>query len=269
LPRDRALAKEAALLSVCPQMSPQELAPWLERIDGAQRHVQSETGAIKLGLYRAAAGILSSPRLGNNGAPPSWPALQKPWFPFWPRLSSKPLHDPADFAWTRILRDAHRDIVDELGQVTERFGRAAYDSKIHNKPWNTYYFYLRSQAFADHLRDCPRTAEALAQLPTNRFHVCFSAIQPGGHLAPHTGPTNTSLTVHLGLANCDGARLFVADEQVAYRDGEVLIFDDSYVHWVEHAGAAIRYTLMVTIWHPELNAAERAFLQQAAKLIRT
>jgi len=250
-------------------MSPQELAPWLERIEGAQRHVQSETGAIKLGLYRAAASLLSAPRRLKNDAPQIWPALQKPWFPFWPALSSKPLHDPADFAWTKILKQAHRDIVEELVQVTDRFGRAAYDSKVHNKPWNTYYFNLRSHAFSEHLNQCPRTAEALAQLPTNRFHVCYSAIQPGGHLAPHTGPTNTSLTAHLGLANCDGARLFVADTAAEYRDGEVLVFDDSYVHWVEHTGSEIRYTLMVTVWHPELNPAERFFLEQAAKLIRT
>ncbi len=250
-------------------MDGQELAPWLLRIEAAQAHVRRATGATKLTLYRAAAWLLSAPRRLAGGARNVDPPLQKPWFPRWPLLTSKPLHDPADFAWAQGLREAWRDIRDELLVVAGNFERAAYDSDIHGKPWNTYYFHLRSKAFAAHLKACPKTAAALLKLPTNHFHVCFSAIQPGGSLSPHTGPTNTSLTLHLGLAGCDDARLFVADQSVAYRDGEVLVFDDSYVHWVRHGGSDTRYTLMVTLWHPEINFAERAFLSVAARLIRT
>jgi hypothetical protein len=36
---------------------------------------------------------------------------------------------------------------------------------------------------------------------------------------------------------------------------------------VEHAGTGTRCTLMITIWHPDLNALERAFLGQVAKLV--
>jgi len=41
--------------------------------------------------------------------------------------------------------------------------------------------------------------------------------------------------------------------------------DDSLVHWVEHAGSRVRYTLMVTFWHPDLNAFERSFLGLALR----
>jgi aspartate beta-hydroxylase len=246
----------------------QDLAPWLERIEARQSHVQATTGATKLALSGAVACALSAPRrLTGRWRGTAPPPMQKPWFPHWPCLASRPVHDPAGFPWTRALRQAWPDIRDEMAAVQENFSRAAYDSDVNNKPWNTYYFYLRRRAFGEHLCACPRTAEALAQLPTNRLHVCFSAIQAGGYLAPHTGPTNTSLTVHLGLANCNGAKLFVADQVVDYRDGDVLIFDDSYVHWVEHAGTGTRCTLMITIWHPDLNALERAFLGQVAKLV--
>lgn len=251
-------------------MRVEDLTPWLERIEARQAHVRNETGPAKLALSGTVAGLLSAPRrigaaLSGRGFAP--PPMQKPWFPQWPGLTSKPVHDPADFPWTRALREAAADIRAEMQAVNERFERARYDSDVNEKPWTTYYFYLQRQAMTEHLRACPRTAEALAQVPTNRLHVCYSAIQPGGSLAPHTGPTNTSLTVHLGLANCAGAKMYVADRVVDYRDDDLFIFDDSYVHWVEHEGTAVRCTLMITIWHPDLNALERAFLAQAARRV--
>lgn len=252
-------------------MDVQDLAPWLERIAARQSQVRQDVGVAKLALSGAVATGLSAPRRLQAGlrgrSEVILPRLQLPWFPLWPGLVGKPVHDPAEFPWTTMLRDAWTEIRAEMAAVRQRFQRAAYDSDINAKPWNTYYFYLRGRALPEHLRECPRTADVLARLPANRFHVCFSAIQPNGSLAPHTGPTNTSLTVHLGLENCQGARLFVADQVIDYRDGDVLIFDDSYVHWVEHTGTQTRCTLMITIWHPGLSSLERAYLNAAARVV--
>jgi aspartyl/asparaginyl beta-hydroxylase (cupin superfamily) len=246
-----------------------DLTPWLARIEAAQQHVRSKTGPAKLALYSAIAGVLSAPRNGMRPRTENWPALQKPWVPLWPSLCSRPVHDPSTFPGVAALKQAWPDIRKELAGVVDRFQRAAYDSDVHNKPWNTYYFYLRRRAVSEHLRQCPRTAEALAGLPSDHTHVCFSAIQPGGHLVPHTGATNTTLTLHLGVQDCAGATLWVGGEGIPYRDGEVLVFDDSYVHWVEHTGPRTRYTLMVSLWHPQLNAMERAFLRQVSRFMKT
>jgi aspartate beta-hydroxylase len=252
-------------------MEVQDITPWLERTAARQLQIRNGVGATKLAISAAMAHGLSAPRRLRAGwrsaSADNVARLQQPWFPLWPGLAGKPVHDPAAFAWTAVLRRTWMDIRAEMVAVQRHFQRAAYDSDINDKPWNTYYFYLRGRALPDHLRACPRTAAALAALPTNRLHVCFSAIQPNGSLAPHTGPTNTSLTVHLGLANCAGARLFVADQVVEYRDGEVLVFDDSYLHWVEHGGKETRCTLMITIWHPGLSRLERAYLDLAARLV--
>ncbi|GEP61914.1 hypothetical protein RSO01_90800 [Reyranella soli] len=73
---------------------------------------------------------------------------------------------------------------------------------------------------------------------------------------------------HLGLEGCAGSRVCVAGNSAEYRDGEVLVFDDSFVHWVEHAGTQMRYTLMITFWHPELTWPERIFLKQVVRTAR-
>lgn len=244
------------------------LQPWIEAVGNRQRLTLARTGATKLAFGRMAAAVLSAPRrLTTPDRFVPAPPLQMPWFPVWPGLASKPVHDPEDFAWSKVLRQAHADITAEMLAVRERFDLAAFGSGDPAKPWTTYYFHLQGRAFEDHLKECPRTAAALAEVPINGAHVCFSAIQPGSGLNPHVGPSNTSLTAHLGLANCEGARLFVTDQVLEYRDGEVIVFDDTFLHWVEHKGTETRFTLMVTFWHPDLSAIERGFIRSVTKSV--
>ena len=61
--------------------------------------------------------------------------------------------------------------------------------------------------------------------------------------------------------------MFVADRELDYRDGEVFVFDDTFLHWVEHHGTKTRFTLMVTVWHPDLSAVERGFLRAVTKSV--
>lgn len=250
-----------------PAETSRPLDQWLAAIDASNATFQLEAGAAKLGLFKAAGHVLAAPRIVRKGmtATPDRrivPELQRPWLPHWPGLAAKPLHDPRDHPWTERLRQACPAIRRELGGVHASFARARYDSHLNSAPWNTFYFFLQGRPVRENLAACPLTAAMLDEIPHNGFHVCFSAIAPGGALHPQTGPTNASLTAHLGLANCAGARLCVAGETAEYRDGDVLVFDDSFVHHVEHTGPGVRYTLMITFWHPELNALERSFFRR-------
>jgi aspartyl/asparaginyl beta-hydroxylase (cupin superfamily) len=249
------------------------LDDWLTKIRAGNEAFREQTGPTKLGLFNAAAQTLAAPRrlagaLARHGPPPGHPELQIPWLPRWPALSAIPLHDARRHPWTERVRQAWPDIRRELDGVLQGFSRARYDSHHNPKPWNTFYFYLQGRPVEENIAACPRTAAVLRRIPHNGFHVCFSAIEPGGTLHPHTGPTNASLTAHLGLANCAGARLWVAGQTADYGDKEMLVFDDSFVHGVEYNGTAIRYTLMITFWHPELNLLERAFLRQIIRAAR-
>lgn len=248
------------------------LQSWLPKIEQANREFRSEVGPLAYTTFAGACIMLAAPRLirkALKGRPPAArgrPALQLPWLPYWPGLDARPVHDATSYPWTRVLRQASADIRAELMNVCGSFGRARYDSEFNAKPWHTYYFYLQGRELPDHLAACPRTREALAEVPHNSLHVCFSAIEPQGSLHPHTGPTNASITAHLGLLNCAGTRLWVAGQTVSYHDDDVLVFDDSFVHWVDNTGAERRYTLMITLWHPELNALERQLLYRAVRV---
>jgi aspartyl/asparaginyl beta-hydroxylase (cupin superfamily) len=219
-------------------------------------------------LLMAASRVLSAPRRmlkALRGVTDQSGEMQLPWIPAFAGLEPRPFHDTSRFPWVRALEESVYDIRNELHQVDRDFGRAAYDSDRNNKTWKTFYFYLNGRPVDAHLNACPKTKAVLAQIPVNGLHVCFSAIEPGGVLQPHTGPTNASLTAHLGLEGCEGSAIWVAGEKRPYVEGKVLIFDDSYVHWVEHTGDKLRYTLMVTFWHPEMNIFERALLAALLK----
>ena len=254
-------------------MDPQAKATlnaWLPRIRQSNLDFRAEVGPGKYCALSIASQVLAAPRtirkmmagIASSGKP----ALQCPWLPYWPRLAAKPLHNENEYAWTEVLRQASQDIRRELLQVCGSFGLAHYDSKFNSKRWHTYYFFLHGRPNVAHLTACPRTREALEQVPHNGFHVCFSALEPGGSLHPHTGPTNASLTAHLGLLDSAESSLWIGGETAQYRDGRVLVFDDSFVHWVTNRGTKQRYTLMVTFWHPELSALEGSFLRTIVKL---
>jgi aspartate beta-hydroxylase len=251
----------------------QALDRWSAMVQAENAAFRRKTGKIKLALFYAIASLLGVPRrltkaLQGDGWAPFKHDHQLPWLPLLPALKATPLHDPRDHPWTQKVRQAAPQIRAELAKVQASFSLARYDSDLNPKRWTTYYFYLLGRPVREHLAACPRTAELLRQVPHNGFHVCFSAIEPGGSLHPHSGPTNASLVAHLGLDGCTGGRISVAGWSADYRDGEVLVFDDSFVHGVEHAGAQMRYTLMITFWHPELTWLERIFLKQVVRTVR-
>ena len=81
----------------------------------------------------------------------------------------------------------------------------------------------------------------------------FSRLVPGTHLSKHCGPSNFRLRCHLGLIVPPGCRIRCADQVREWREGECLIFDDSFEHEVWHDGDEDRIVLIADVWHPELD----------------
>lgn len=58
----------------------------------------------------------------------------------------------------------------------------------------------------------PKTMEIIDNSGQEFITIKFSAIQPGTHIAPHTGPSNQRLRVHLPLVHTGGAKIRVGTE---------------------------------------------------------
>ena len=111
-------------------------------------------------------------------------------------------------------------------------------------------------------RLCPKTAALLDSLgAATDLARCgvgectFSALGPGAHLKPHCGSTNCRLTCHLPLLVPKGeVAIRVGEETRPYREGEIMIFDDSWEHevWMDGPPGSVRVVLLIRFWHPDI-----------------
>ena len=100
----------------------------------------------------------------------------------------------------------------------------------------------------------------------------FALLPGGSHLNPHRDPFAGSLRYHLGLStpNSDACRIFVDGQEYAWRDGDDVMFDETYVHWVKNETEHTRVILFCDIERPlsnrfmaSLNKRVSAFLGRA------
>lgn len=79
---------------------------------------------------------------------------------------------------------------------------------------------------------CPDTLAILEEIPTVKAAM-FTMLPPGGTLGLHRDPYAGSLRYHLGLVtpNHDDCAIIVDGERYSWRDGEEVIFDETYLHW--------------------------------------
>ena len=81
----------------------------------------------------------------------------------------------------------------------------------------------------------------------------FSILEPGKRIAPHRGPYNGVLRLHLGLVvpePRDKLGLRVGTARCEWREGAVLIFDDAYEHEAWNETGRLRAVLFVDFEKP-------------------
>jgi aspartyl/asparaginyl beta-hydroxylase len=74
----------------------------------------------------------------------------------------------------------------------------------------------------------------------------FSILAPGKHIPVHRGPYQRAIRAHLGLIIPDPkerCRIRVGNQFAHWNEGEVMVFDDSYVHEVWNDTDGIRVVL--------------------------
>ncbi|MGE3667634.1 MAG: aspartyl/asparaginyl beta-hydroxylase domain-containing protein, partial [Steroidobacteraceae bacterium] len=202
---------------------------------------------------------------------------QQPSFHWFPGLPAAPLPDRSLFGWIPDLEVQASAIRAELeALLPQAAGRErVFDSSRLERDnlrgtrgapdWSGYYFYRHGERRDENCRRCPRTAAALEALPLShvREHgpeVLFSVFAPGTHLLPHRGVTNTRLVAHLPLLVPGECALRVADVQHAWREGEVVVFDDTYEHEAWNRSGSTRVVMIFDVWNPHLTCVEREVL---------
>lgn len=252
-----------------------EMAAFLEERLGTRSGALSPAEAER---WREAGAILS----GQSGPYPSVGSqLQVP------RLPAIPFFERKDFDWVEAFEAKTEAITAELKAVMahdlgEFKPYIAYQPGTpvnqwhelnHSERWSTYFLWCHGEPVAEHLKACPETAQALAEVEMADIDgLCpnsvFSVLAPHTRIPPHHGETNARLIVHLPLIVPEHCLYRVGFEQRRWKVGEVLIFDDSIEHEARNDSDELRVVLIFDVWNPLLSPGERDMVRTLSAATR-
>ena len=118
--------------------------------------------------------------------------------------------------------------------------------------WKRFYLKWYDEALPSALANCPKTVELLSRIP-NVKGAMFANLPPGGKLVQHRDPYAGSLRYHLGLVvpkSPGECRIFIDGQAYSWRDGEDLLFDETYLHYAENTTSDDRIILFCDVERP-------------------
>src|SRR5687767_2650304 len=124
-------------------------------------------------------------------------------------------------------------------------------NSFFKRGWKRFYVKWYDQALPSAQALCPKTVELLKSIPTVKGAM-FALLDPRSHLNPHRDPFAGSMRYHLGLvtANSDACFISVDGERYFWKDGEAVLFDETYIHFVENNTDITRIILLCDIERP-------------------
>ena len=188
-------------------------------------------------------------------------------------VPNRPFIETKNFPDLEPLRDNWQMIRDEALQLfDEGYIRAA--ARYNDLGFNSFFrtgwkrFYLKW--YGDFLPSaealCPKTAKLLAGIPSVNAAM-FALLPPGARLVAHRDPFAGSLRYHLGLStpNSELCRIVVDGELYYWKDGEPVVFDETYIHRAENQTDQQRIILFCDIERPLTNPIARALNRYIGK----
>ena len=152
--------------------------------------------------------------------------------------------------WPVIREEALKLIELKKIKAAEQNNDAGFNS-FFKTGWKRFYlkWYDASHPSAERL--CPKTHALLQGIPSVKAAM-FAELPPGAKLNLHRDPFAGSIRYHLGLATPNDDRCFIEvdGERHSWRDGQAVIFDETYLHWAENTSGADRVILFCDVERP-------------------
>jgi aspartate beta-hydroxylase len=209
----------------------------------------------------------------------------QPTWMYFPELPPIEFFERSEFPWLDAFEAATAEVRAELLRVlvADREGLQPYIDFPAGLPldqfrelnrsrrWSAYFLWNQSEPVAGHIARCPVTAQMLETTPRCRVArraptAFFSILDANTRIPPHTGITNTRLTVHLPLVVPPGCGFRVGATTREWIPGQAWVFDDTVEHEAWNPSDTPRAILIFDIWNPLLTAAERDMIQTATEI---
>jgi aspartate beta-hydroxylase/beta-hydroxylase len=117
--------------------------------------------------------------------------------------------------------------------------------------WKVFMLELLGHRPGQNRARCPATIDAVKKVP-GVLQAFFSVLEPGKSIPLHDGPYIGYLRYHLGLRVPQDAppTIVVAGQPYTWKEGEGVLFDDSWPHEVINRSSEPRVVLIVDVARP-------------------
>lgn len=157
--------------------------------------------------------------------------------------------DQRPFPFLSDLRARWPEIREECLALPRETYRPWVQREMYGEGWSVYGLVAFGERIEEALEACPNTAAALATVP-HLTTAGFSRMVPGTRIKPHQGWVTTVYRAHLGLVVPENCALRVGDETRQWREGGVLVFDDTVTHEAWNYGSSDRVVLLFDFVRP-------------------
>ena len=117
--------------------------------------------------------------------------------------------------------------------------------------WKRFYLKWYGSSLNSAQTLCPKTVALLESIPQVKGAM-FAMLPPGARLVKHRDPYAGSLRYHLGLVTPNSEECFidVDGEKYSWKDGEAVMFDETFIHYAENKTDKNRIVLFLDIKRP-------------------
>jgi beta-hydroxylase len=124
-------------------------------------------------------------------------------------------------------------------------------NSFFKRGWKRFYLKWYDEPLPSARALCPKSVALLESVPMVNGAM-IALLSPHSHLNPHRDPYAGSLRYHLGLvtANSEACYISIDGQRYFWRDGEALIFDETFIHSVENNTDVTRLILLCDVQRP-------------------
>lgn len=171
-------------------------------------------------------------------------------------IGNKPYYHYSTLKSAKILTENWKIFRDEALATYKSYstikGDHFFNDIVQNKKdWKKLYIKWHSDIDPIAKQKCPKSCKIIKSLPDVTVAM-FSVLSPGTHILPHKGLYKGCLRFHLGLdtPNSEDCFIVVDNKRYVWKNGESVLFDDTYEHWVKNNTNKTRIILFCDIVRP-------------------
>jgi beta-hydroxylase len=151
----------------------------------------------------------------------------------------------------KVIRDEALRLMSQ-GQISAATGHNDLGfNSFFKTGWKRFYLKWYDAPLPSAREHCPTTVGLIEKVPIVHAAM-FAVLPPGSKLNPHRDPFAGSLRYHLGLAtpNDDACRIYIDGQMYSWRDGQDIVFDETYVHSAVNDTTQTRVILFCDVERP-------------------